>query len=338
MGCRHVFCAFPLLLAALPASSHAAFNALLWDNDLFSPRNTDAYYTNGFIYHHVSDPVPAEEGREWAACPGLTGLSRFLSPLFIDTTPATDYRHSWGMGQIIQTPWDLTLARPDPADQPYAGLLYGSCGFHVQEDGHAESLSLMLGVTGPWSMAERGQEIAHQITGSKQPAGWRYQLRNEVLVNMVYDRQHVFYSLPLGQQHLTFFNNTGFLLGTVMTSGSAGLNVLYARDPRAAFTLRPGFLGRYPWLSQQQPLGFYAVGSLQGSAVLRSVFLDGNTWVDSASVDKKPLTGNAQIVLGYGFSCMAVQLGLNIGTRTFETQGERWPRYGSLGLVWGCSP
>ncbi len=328
-----------LLLPFLwPLTAFAAFNALLWDNDLFSPRNTDAYYTNGFLYHHMSDPVVADEGRDWAACPGLSTVARLVDPLIIQSDDTTQYRHSWGMGQIIQTPWDLNLAVPDPDDQPYAGLLYGSCGFHAQQDGHADSLSLILGVTGPWSLAEHGQDIAHRITGSKQPAGWAHQLRNEVVLNLTYDRQHVLHTLPLRRHNLTFFDNAGFSLGTLVTGVTVGLNALYSTDPRAAFTLRPNFLGRFPWLSQRQPLGFYAMGSVQGSAIARNIFVDGNTWVDSPSVDREPFTASSQLVVGYGFSCLALQMGLNIGTRTFETQGEKWPRYGTLGVIWGCSP
>lgn len=328
----------PLFFFFLPAWVHAGFSSLLWDNDLFSPRNTDAYYTNGFLYHHVSDPVPQETGRHWKSCPGLSFLAKTAEPLLIRTGEASQYRHSWGFGQIIQTPSDLTLNPPDPDDQPYAGLLYGSCGFHVQEDGYAESMGLMLGVVGPLSLAERTQDIAHRVTGSEYPQGWDHQLANEPVLNLVYDRQRVMTDFSVDGHSIKIFNNFGFAFGNLMISTTAGVNALFAKNTRAAFSLRPNFLGRYPWLSQSQPLGFYALGSVQGMAVGRNLFLDGNTFEDGPSVDKEYVVGSGQLVMGYGFSCLALQLGLNLSTRTFKTQGESWPRYGTLGIVWGCSP
>lgn len=86
--------ALPLLFLLLPAIARAGFSSRLWDNDLFSPRNTDAYYTNGFLYHHVSDPVPAEEGRRRKYCPGLTWLAETAEPLLIETDEESQYRHS----------------------------------------------------------------------------------------------------------------------------------------------------------------------------------------------------------------------------------------------------
>ncbi|MGH8493770.1 MAG: lipid A deacylase LpxR family protein [Moraxellaceae bacterium] len=322
----------------LPVLAHAAFSALLWDNDLFSPRNTDAYYTNGFLYHHVSDPVSADEGRGWTSCPGLSWLAEAAEPLLIKTDEQSQFRHSWGLGQIIQTPSDLTLNPPDPDDQPYAGLLYGSCGAHAQAEDRAESLGLMLGVVGPLSLAEKTQDIAHRVTGSEYPQGWDYQLVNEPVLNLVYDRQRVMTSFSLNGHSITLFENFGLAFGNLMISGTVGANALYARNPRAAFSLRPNFLGRYPWLSQSQPLGFYALGSVQGMAVGRNLFLDGNTFKDGPSVDKEYVVGSGQLVMGYGFSCLALQLGLSFSTRTFKSQIESWPRYGTLAVIWGCSP
>lgn len=325
-------------MAMCPLLAHASFNTILWDNDLFSPRKTDAYYSNGFIYHHVTDPVPASEGREWKYCPGLGSVAKLAGALLIDVDEQTQYRHSAGLGQVIQTPLHLSLNPPDPDDQPYAGLLYGGCGFHVQTAERAESLGLMLGVVGPWSLAENTQDIAHRVTGSEYPAGWDYQLDNEVVVNLMYDRQKVRERFDLGEHGVTLFDSMGLALGPLMTSASLGINALYARNPDAIFSMRPSYFGRYPWLTQNQPLGFYAVGSLQVTGVLRNLFLDGNTWHDGPSVGHKPVVGTAQLVLGYGFSCLALQFGLTATTRTFDSQQLSWPKYGTLAVTWGCGP
>lgn len=329
-----IFLLTSLLLC--PLSARAAFNAILWDNDVLSPGETDAYYTNGIVYHHVSDPLPPEQGARWRACPGVTGLSRLLSGWLIRTDEHTRYRHSWEAGQVIQTPLDKQASPPDPDDQPYAGLLYAGCNLHARTADRAEALGLQAGVVGPWSLAEQSQALVHHLAGVREAAGWDGQLRNEFVVNLRYDRQEILHKAELGSHGISVFDNMDFALGPLMTSASAGINVLYASDPDAVFGLNPNYLGRYPNMTGRS-IGFYTMTSLQVTGVLRNLFLNGNTWVDSpASVDHEPLLGAAQVLVGYGFRCWALQLGLNVSTRTFQQQDIEWPRYGSLAVTWGC--
>lgn len=320
-----------------PLLARADFNAILWDNDLFSPRGTDAYYTNGIVYHHVRDPVPLEEGRQWRDCPGLSALSRLLAPALIPVDDHPHYQHSFALGQIIQTPLDKRSSPPDPDDQPYAGLLYASCHYHLRSANRLESLGLQFGVVGPWSLAEQGQYIAHRMVGAREARGWAGQLRNELVANLRYDRQEVVGERALGDWGLSFFDNMAFELGPLATSAAAGINILLARNPDVVFGLNPNDLGRYPRIDPERPSGFYAMAGLQVTGVLRNLFLNGNTWVDSpASVDHEPLLGSAQLLFGYGGACWAVQLGLNLSTRTFQTQAVELPRYGTLALSRGC--
>ncbi|HEX4869281.1 MAG TPA: lipid A deacylase LpxR family protein [Moraxellaceae bacterium] len=319
-----------------PLAAQADFNAILWDNDFFSPRHTDAYYTNGIVYHHVDDDVPVEQGRDWAACPGLAPLARWLGPVLVPLDSRPRFSHSWEVGQIIETPLDKRALPPRADDQPYAGLLYAGCHYHLRTRDRMESLGLQYGVVGPWSLAEESQHLAHRLAGVKEARGWPAQLRNELVANLRYDRQEVIGEAMAGEAGFRFFDNIDFAVGTLVTSASAGVNLLYARNPDAVFGLNPNYLGRYPRIGDA-PAGFYALASLQVNGVLRNLFLDGNTWVDSpASVESEPLLASAQLLVGYGFSCWALQLGLNVSTRAFQTQGVEWPRFGTLALSWGC--
>lgn len=326
-----------LALKSLPA--HADFNAFIWDNDLFSARKTDAYYSNGFLYQHVSDPQSPEQEGRWKHCPALDFFTQLLDPLLFDVSGASgEYRHSWGMGQVINTPVNLEIHPADPHDQPYSGLLYASCGLQLRSPDRVASVGLLFGVVGQWSLADKSQQLVHAITGSAHPQGWDRQLRNEVVVNLVFERQKIRGRMPLGKQSLVFFDNAGFEFGPLLTSGSLAANMLYSAHPDAAFSVRPGYFGRYPWLSGRRPLGFYSLASVRMNGVLRNLFLDGNTWEDSPSVVHKPLVGEGQLVAGYGFHCVALQVGLNVSTRTFEGQQLKWPRYGTLAVTWNCKP
>lgn len=317
--------------------AHAAFNAFLWDNDVFSPRATDAYYSNGFIFHSISDPVPPERGRQWHACPGLDWLSHAFRSRLIPVDSDSGFWHSWEVGQIIQTPLDKKARPPDPLDQPYAGLLYAGCNYHVHTLDRAESLGLQFGLVGPWSLAEQSQHLVHKLVGANEARGWNDQLRNEVVINIRYDRQEVIGETELWDRGLSVFDNMDITLGPLLTSATAGINVLFAHHSDLIVGVNPNYLGRYPRIISGQPLGFYTMGTLQVTGVLRNLFLDGNTWAESpARVDHEPVLGSAQWLIGYGFSCWALQLGLNVSTRTFRTQDIEWPRYGSLVVSWDC--
>lgn len=320
-----------------PLAASADFNAVLWDNDLFSPRHSDAFYTNGLVYHHVDDDVPREQGREWRACPGLAPLARFLDGALVPLTVHPRFSHSWELGQIIETPFDKLARPPRRDDQPYGGLLYAGCHYHLRTASRMESLGLQYGIAGPWSLAEESQSFAHRVVGSDEALGWDWQLRNELVANLRYDRQEVLGEAALGNAGLRAFDNVDLALGTLVTSAALGVNLLYARNPDAVSGLNPNYLGRYPRITPGQPAGFYTLASLQVSGVLRNLFLDGNTWVDSpASVPHEPLVASSQLLIGYGFSCWAVQLGLNVSSRAFKTQALAWPSYGTVAVSWGC--
>lgn len=66
--------------------------------------------------------------------------------------------------------------------------------------------------------------------------------------------------------------------------------------------------------------------SVEGRAVVRNIFLDGNSWVESHGVDKRPFVGE----LGYGLSYTGKMLDIRICPDS-EVQRVLWPaRAGSL--------
>jgi hypothetical protein len=76
---------------------------------------------------------------------------------------------------------------------------------------------------------------------------------------------------------------------------------------------------------------WYLFVGAEGRAVARNLFLDGNTWKDSASVDKKPFVAELQygLVLQYD----SIQLAWTFVTRSrqFDEQ-ERPQQFGAVSL------
>ena len=50
-----------------------------------------------------------------------------------------------------------------------------------------------------------------------------------------------------------------------------------------------------PRLTSNEAIGFYVFGGISGRLVFRDIFLDGNSFANSHSIDKEPLVGDAVI-------------------------------------------
>lgn len=60
----------------------------------------------------------------------------------------------FAIGQVIQTPDDLTNPNPIPNDVPYAGLLTAQFGLIAYNDQEFRGFGFVLGVVGRPSMSE----------------------------------------------------------------------------------------------------------------------------------------------------------------------------------------
>lgn len=90
---------------------------------------------------------------------------------------------SYELEQLISTPTDISREDPDPADRPYAGVLFGALATQSVHGSRLDGIKVLAGVVGPASLAEPIQRAIHAVTGSLQAHGWKHQLRNELLLN-----------------------------------------------------------------------------------------------------------------------------------------------------------
>ncbi|HYZ33449.1 MAG TPA: lipid A deacylase LpxR family protein, partial [Crenalkalicoccus sp.] len=183
--------ALPLVLASAPGRAQAPAEApgevrlppadprfildLVTENDAYV-RNTDRWYTSGIRlgWHSAEDNLPSP----------VAWLDRSLAELF---GPA---RSRWGIaiGQTFYTPRDKQLVIPDPQDRPYAGYLFGEFTLDRRTWTTLDRFSLQLGVVGPAAQAKETQDFVHHILGDRPARGWNFQLRNEPVFNLGWDR------------------------------------------------------------------------------------------------------------------------------------------------------
>lgn len=282
------------------------------ENDLFY--DVDRHYTNGVGFVWIPDrgtPTPA-----WAL-----RLAHLL-PWFPDEGPV---RHGYAFGQSMFTPGDITLANPPLDDRPYAGWLYGLVGVGATTGRRLDLFTFSLGVVGPAAMTEQSQKFVHAVIGSAEPQGWGSQLGNEPGFVATSQRSwRGWAEAAIGGTRLDLTPHFGGALGNVYTYADAGLTLRFGKrlpDDLGPPRIQPGLLGSGEF-APRAGFNWYLFAGIEGRAVARNVFLDGNCCRASRSVDRIPLVGDLQ----YGFVVDWQDLRFSythvLRTREFRGQGS----------------
>lgn len=313
-------------VSTIHSNDYKNYISVSYENDLIGG-GTDQYYTSGvqINYFNIESKPPRYIG---------DAADRFIG---FDVNEAT--ATSFTLGQKIFTPQDITIAAPQNQDRPWAGWLYATVAFANVHETYTDQLGLTLGVVGPASMAEQTQKFIHKhVTDSPEPQGWDNQLHTEPGAIVSWNRRwQNFASFPLAAYRVQFEPDVTVAAGNVNTYAGVGGTVTFGpnqaelRDtpPRVAPAM-PG--SGYFDLPHDQNWDWYVFAGINGRAVARDIFLDGNTFRDSASVDKKNFVadGNAGLALTYG----QTRIAYTVVYRTKEFDGQEDPAiFGSLTLT-----
>jgi hypothetical protein len=325
---RAVVAAFAALLwagmSASPAwaadgSEKGAFS-ILFENDIFY--NSDHDYTNGVELAYTTAP---QDTPDWAV-----DAARRL-PFF---NQGGDVRTRYALGQAIFTPHNLKLADPPPTDRPYAGFLYGAFGL-VDDDGrNLDQLQVQLGVIGPASLAEDTQKWIHGIINDRDPQGWSTQLRDEPGLVIQYERS-IKLIPPQSVLGLVFDvePHYGIAVGNVYdyvnAGGMARLGFNLPKD-YGPLRLDPSLPGS-GFFEPTGGLGAYIFAGVDGRAIARNLFLDGNSFQPSRSVDKMNLVGDLQLGAAVVFDSFELTFTHVIRSREYATQ-KAAAQFGAVNL------
>lgn len=305
---------------AVPGGQSGAFS-ILFENDIFD--NTDHDYTNGVELGYTTSPSDTPEWAVWAA--------RRL-PFFAQSG---DVRTRYAIGQSIFTPTDISVANPAPTERPYAGYLYGTMGLVADNGMNLDQLQVTLGMVGPASLAQDSQNFVHDIIHDQDAMGWHTQLRDEPGLIISYERalriippQSVFGAVLDLEPHY------GAAIGNVYDYANLGLMARFGFNlPKDYGPLRiqPSLPGS-DYFEPVAGLGAYVFAGVDGRAIARNLFLDGNSFADSRSVSKRWLVGD--VTLGAAVTFRAFRLAFThvIRTREYATQ-SRPDRFGAVDLT-----
>lgn len=303
----YLLCLSTSALADKPPHESWTFN-FGFENDLFS--DTDRFYTNGIQLNWVSPELKWFEDLEWFKQD--TFLSQQARNL-INILPFSDdpnrQRHlSFSFGQKMFTPQDIVSRNLVANDRPYAGWLYGDIAFHSKNQRRLDTFEVQLGLIGDISLGEEAQDFVHSIRDIDKANGWDNQLENELGIALIYDRkQRIIRRTDIkGLLGFDTIVHGGAALGNVFTHFSSGAEIRFGWNIPTDFgsaLIRPAGNTNAPtdatdprYQRGKNALSFYLFTAANGRWVLRDIFLDGNTFEDSHSVDKKSLVG--EFVLG----------------------------------------
>lgn len=315
-----VLCAFSALVwlttVALPARAEeqpkTGTLSFVLENDLFY--NVDRHYTSGVRLVWVPERK--------APTPGWARKAAGLVPWF---PREGKVRPGYALGQSMFTPSDISVDDPPPGERPYAGWLYGTIGLGVESGRQLDQFGITLGMIGPASLAEESQKSVHKVIDSDEPKGWDTQLRNEPGLVFTYQRSwRELAAKTFLNNELDFSPHVGGALGNVFTYANAGVTMRYGRQlpndygpPR----IQPGLPGTSDF-SPVSDFGWYLFAGIDGRLVARNIFLDGNTFRDSRSVDKFPLVGDLQFGLVLDWPAIRLSYTHVLRTREFQTQDD----------------
>ncbi len=298
--------------------------SLNFENDLFS--GVDQHYTNGIRISWLSP--------EGDTIDLLQSVRDVLEQIAWNENRTT--RFGLFLGQDMYTPEDRYTTTLISDDRPYAGWLYAGMSLHtVTDHGQGrmdqESVEVNLGVVGPWSLAEQAQDFVHEVRLIDTFEGWDNQLRTEPGLLINYERKWRLHDpIKLGVTDFDFIPHAGASVGNIMTQANVGGAVRWGWNVPKDFG-PPSLIHSVTALDRrpESSISVYAFATAQGQVVAHNLFLDGNTFRDSHSVDKEHLVGDANYGVAVLFGRFKIAYTNAFRTREFAGQNKS-SRFGSL--------
>lgn len=248
-----------------------------------------------------------------------------------DPPPDYEYTHGlsvswdrrdarWEAGQRIYTP-RRDAPEPLPDERPYAGWLYGAWQRTTASPRTRSTLRAEAGVTGPASLARPVQNAFHRLAGYQEQLGWDHQLGFEPGVILSCAREHRWTGGGgAGKARVDVLPSWAVRAGNVRTGAEAGLRARIGFGAGDVWTGSGAARGVSGWME----------GAARQEAVLRDLFIDGNTFADrDPGLDRRTWVAQGEAAFGVRWRRTELEYRHVLRGREYATQQEPHP-YGSI--------
>ncbi len=266
-----------------PARADRAISVQV-ENDFLGFLNgdlTDRYYSNGFS-------ISLHRGG-----PDSSAFARRLGATLFPADPEDAGARVWetfGLHHSFFTPDNISDPDPQPLTHPYAGYLRASYDIIRRRGETIDLARLSLGVVGPAALAQTIQTAWHDVIDSARPEGGAHQLRNEPVLQILWQRKG---------PRLVLLDGTGrdgggpfdldlrpvasFSLGNAFINGALGLEARFGQGLGNDFgPSRPGPDGPSTGFPERRTdrISWYVFAGADIRAVGRNLFIEGNSFRD----------------------------------------------------------
>ncbi|MGM0453542.1 MAG: lipid A deacylase LpxR family protein [Thermodesulfobacteriota bacterium] len=236
------------------------------------------------------------------------------------------------VGQNIYTPENIESKELIENERPYAGISYVELGYHQRYGNYMDTIGFYGGIVGPHSYGEQFQSAFHELVNGIDPKGWDNQLENEPIIGVVYEiKKRVITPSSFTGIGYDMILNTGGGIGNAQTYYNIGAMARWGwhlPNDFGTFPMRPASYFN-PVLDVQPTrhetadrFGLHLFLSANTRAVIRNIFLDGNTFQDSHSVSKKPVVSSFMGGVGIISGRFKTSLSYVYQTESFKQQKD----------------
>ena len=223
---------------------------------------------------------------------------------FMDNVSSQNYI-SFAFGQKMYTPNDIETKELIEDDRPYAGYVYLESAIYQSYKNSLQTLVFQVGCVGESSRVDRIQIKIHDWTGSDQPQGWDNQLSDELVLQLNYNYKHNYKLDKLFGLDGVVIPEIGFDLGNASTRAYVGTLFRYGwglPNNYGATAIDRSSYSQIPvdnTIKNKDEWIFCSNFGARANGIVQDIFLDGNTNVDSHSVEKNNFT--AEAIYGLSF-------------------------------------
>lgn len=247
---------------------------------------------------------------------------------------------SFAYANQMFTPYDLEETELIEDDRPYAGFSYIEIGLHQTTDTFSDSLTLQTGIVGSSSGMENLQSSFHIILDARDSAGWHNQLKNEFILQLNYMHKWRLEYSKIYDFDSVLVPYAGANLGNASIKASAGALYRVGYNIPKDFginSMNEGSFSSLPTHSKAivndpSKWSLYLNLAAGSNIIVRDIFLDGNTFKSSHSVEKNNFTAYASLGVTARYKSFSIDYLHNYYTKEYELRGKYKPYrgYGSL--------